>query len=79
MRSAHYNIEMSIQLEVEQYERDCKTRDWMAEQQEKADRYRADWWKAWECKVRSKRAGMSCILAAPKSKDDDGFDWDFEF
>lgn len=70
MRTAHYNIEMSIQLEVEQYERDCRVREWESEQEAKRERARADWWKAWEVKVLAKRAGFRCIQSAPKHAGD---------
>lgn len=66
MRTAHYNVETSIQLEVERFEEDRRINAWEAEQQAKADRARCEWWKAWECKVQAKRAGMTCILSAPR-------------
>jgi hypothetical protein len=45
-----------------------------AERQERADKARSDWWKAWEHKVLAKRSGLNCILRAPKFA---GYcDWD---
>jgi hypothetical protein len=65
MRSAHYNIEMSIHLEVAAYEEAQRLHAREAEQQRKTDRERADWWKRWEVSKLAQRAGLRCIQAAP--------------